>query len=75
MQTAEDVPLFIAAAHGPMRSYFDRRWHYIQEGDGRELLYAYRTDTEERHNLALEPAADSVLSRIRAKVATLPAQP
>ena len=45
-----------------------------QEGTGGELLYDYRRDPQERHNLVFEAGSDTVLSRLRALVEVLPKQ-
>lgn len=53
---------------GSMRSLVSGRWHYIQNGDGREELYDFSADPEESHDLAAAPGMDGVLDSLRARV-------
>ena len=73
MQSSED--LTPGAPHGALRAIVSARWHYIRQADGRELLFDYRVDSLEQHNVARTPAGDSALPALRLWAATLPAQP
>lgn len=58
------------ASQGDMRALFDDSTHYIvNEGTGREELYAYRTDRMELHNLAEGDSAAERLALWRERLA------
>jgi len=59
-------------SRGAMRSLVDSQWHYIRNGDGVEELYAYRSDPEERTNLAGLPAHAGILASMREALARMP---
>ncbi len=61
-----------------LQSALDDRYHYIRDGEGREQLFAYRTDPEEGADLAHDPAQGDILRRFRAlldSVAGIPEAP
>jgi len=54
---------------GAMESLLDREWHYIfNSGTRVEELFRYRLDPYELHDLAPDPAADSVRRRLRVQL-------
>jgi arylsulfatase A-like enzyme len=50
---------------GDMYARFNRRFHYIRDGDGIEELYDYVADPEELHNLAGRSELKAVLAALR----------
>ena len=57
------------AKFGPIRGALDSTWHYIRYGDGREELFAWRTDPEEIDDRFPTPAGAAVAERYRSAVA------
>ena len=55
--------------NGKMQSLMDERFHYIRNGDGREELYDYLADTDERTNLAEGADSVSLLAPFRERLA------
>ncbi|MGQ0766493.1 MAG: sulfatase [Gemmatimonadota bacterium] len=51
---------------GPIRSIVDSAWHFIRYGDGREELFAWRSDPGELSNLAATPRGQSEVNRLQA---------
>ena len=50
---------------GNVYARFNRRFHYIRDGDGVEELYDYVADPEELHNLANRTELKAVLAALR----------
>jgi arylsulfatase A-like enzyme len=57
------------ASRGDMHSLMNDRHHYIRNGDGREELYAIRTDPTEEHDLSGSEESRPLLERFRAELA------
>jgi arylsulfatase A-like enzyme len=55
--------------NGTMQSLMDERFHYIRNGDGREELYDYLADADERTNLAEGAESASLLASFRERLA------
>jgi arylsulfatase A-like enzyme len=58
----------VLSSQGWEVSLADDKYHYTRDEQGRERLYAYRTDIFEQHNLIATPEAAEVLPRFRAAV-------
>jgi arylsulfatase A-like enzyme len=54
---------------GPMTAFIDSASHCIFLGDGREELFAWRTDSAELHDLARTPGGEGLLAQCRAGIA------
>lgn len=51
-----------------LESVLDGDYHYIRSGTGLEELYAWRTDSLERQNLAGTPTSGPIIQRLRARL-------
>ena len=69
---ASGLPASYPVSVGPLRSLVRDSLRFIVDSAGREELYNERTDPDERHNLAAEPATARTLRELRAQMATLP---
>lgn len=56
---------------GPIKSTLDSAGHFIHYGDGREALFAWRTDSAELHDLSTTPEGQQALPRYRAQIMKL----
>jgi arylsulfatase A-like enzyme len=71
-----DPSQWLAAPRWPWAALTDGDWTYIRrEGKVGEELFHLREDPEERHNVALDPAARPILQRMRGDLGRLTAGP
>ncbi len=56
---------------GPIKSTIDSAGHFIHYGNGKEQLFAWRTDTAEVNDLSATPAGQGTLPRYRAAISEL----
>jgi arylsulfatase A-like enzyme len=67
------------ASSGAMEGMIDDAWHYVRMGNGREYLWAWRTDSAETVDLSGSPEGPGVIAdlrrRMRAALALQPAAP
>jgi hypothetical protein len=59
-------------AHGDLFGVITDQWHYIRYPDGKEELFAWRRDADERVNLADSASTHEVLDDLRRHVAGSP---
>jgi arylsulfatase A-like enzyme len=60
-----NLPIFVPASPGPMRSVILGHMHYIRNGDGTEEVYNFADDPEESENLSQRAYAQGMLNQAR----------
>ncbi len=56
---------------GPIKATIDSAGHFIHYGDGREALFAWRTDSAEVNDIAATPEGQAAIPRYRAAISKL----
>jgi arylsulfatase A-like enzyme len=68
---SELVPLFDVDVKHPMISLMTTQWQYIEHRDGRQELYNWISDSEEKNSLAASPHELATVQRLRSRLVSL----